>query len=158
MHKNVALVIIGLLGSSLAFAEDAVRFDCPSEIHVRAEFGSLRISDATDQDFAVLSNSTLESDFVRLNSQDGCVFVQEGPAANTLKRQFMEVRHQKTGETSVILEGYTQASSKLYSIRVRTGSVETLNGAFEGLVFDGSGPNRSKLGDARLAIEVLPSR
>ena len=126
--------------------------DCPSAVHLEAIIGKLNVTDHEDQDFSALSGKKISDEFVLSPSATGCVLMQKSETHSSHERLTLEIRNR--GDSKLVsLEGYTQKSGKLFSIRT---TIKALNpkSNFTATVYDGSGPGREALGTASLQIET----
>jgi len=123
-------------------------FQCPKEVHLLINNIQLQIKDSEDQDFKSLRDLQVDSEFV-VQDSSSCIYSASGDAdkSKISEKSFFQIRKNSQGGISLIYEGYTPKTGKLFSMRSKLSSDQIL-GAHTAGVFDGSGPSRESIGQA----------
>ncbi len=129
--------------------------DCPNALSLVAEIHELTVNDQEDADFAQLSGKRIAAKFTRAENGDRCLLIEDGPNGTAVSaRRYVEIRMSSDLSRTILLEGYTPKTNKLYSIRTHVPAANSLSGSFSAQVYDGSGPSRERLGTAKLVISI----
>jgi phosphatidylserine/phosphatidylglycerophosphate/cardiolipin synthase-like enzyme len=130
----------------------APSFACPDQISLSVQVGELDIQSQADADFQTLSNKLITGKFTHAKTQQGCVLTQADLSTDgTSNRKFVEIRSSPNDGLSLILEGYTPKTQKIYSIRAKLDSRDEIDGTWDAQVYEGSGA-REALGGASMTI------
>ncbi|MGZ6331407.1 MAG: phospholipase D-like domain-containing protein [Bdellovibrionota bacterium] len=123
---------------------------CPATLSLTARIGVLKTS--SDAGFGALSGSTVTANLVRTKSSTESCELEDRQGSGVNARKFLLVRENRDGMISLIFEGYTPGTDKLYSIRAKIAQDAELSGTVSASVYDGSGPGKGYLGKASLEL------
>jgi hypothetical protein len=140
--------------SGVGLREIEVSEACPQRVRITVAIGELTPSDAEDRSFESLSDTRFESTFARVQGMHGCILMDTRATTRTGKSRFIQIRKKSDGNRSATIEGYTP-NGKVYSIRTVLPGGPSIDGEYDASVYDGSGPQREKLGSAILDLTVL---
>jgi hypothetical protein len=126
---------------------------CPDVLDISAEIKELDLEGQEDADFHSISGKTIQGTFVRSKGENGsCVLNEKGKSSSVATRKFVEIRSGH-GTVTVILEGYTPRTKKLYSIRAKLPSHSGYKGRWKAQVYEGAG-SRKALGAAVMKLHA----
>jgi phosphatidylserine/phosphatidylglycerophosphate/cardiolipin synthase-like enzyme len=130
---------------------ETTAFNCPSQVQLNVQVGSLNLRDSQDRAFKELSGKTISSTLTRAESGHGCLLVSAPRSSNIAESLYLELRPQANGAIFVIVEGYIGQTNRTFSIRTRT-SPDRLQLPLNAEVYDGAG-SKEDLGPARLGLK-----
>ena len=121
--------------------------ECPSSISVRVDFGQVGQS---DPDFAVLSGKSVTGAYAEVSSGEDCLYSDSSGGSSDSDR-YVEVSAATDGGFSLLLEGYTPKSDKIYSVRAKISRLSGTDSGLAASVYDGSGTHQ-RIGTATVAV------
>jgi hypothetical protein len=131
-----------------AFAEE-----CPSFLNVRVDFETFTLPTAVDPQFEALSGTTLNLEFEREAGFSDCRMIEKVKGEMTesvAKRHYLTLETNRN-EVRLSVEGFN-ADQSIYSVRAKREIGMSYLGVYSALLYDASGPGRSRLGSALITV------